>query len=88
MPQATIHRGADVLPNDQLNCDFVCDEGKLVTLVEAKAVHIRLKADMTKDFGLLRGEFAEKGLGKRLAQLNESARAHSRWGLHCQRDRS
>ena len=75
LPQATIHRGEDVLPTSRLNCDFVCVEGKLVTLVEAKAVHIRLKADMTKDFDLLRCEFAEKGLGKGLAQIGESARA-------------
>ena len=74
-PRATVHRGADVLPDGQRNCDFVVVEGELITLVEAKAVHIRLRADMTKDFGLLRSEFAEKGLGKGLAQINESARA-------------
>lgn len=75
LPQATIHRGRDVLPSDRLNCDFVCVEGKLVTLVEVKAVHIRLKADMTKEFDLLRVEFEGKGIGKGLAQLSESARA-------------
>lgn len=75
LPQATIHRGRDVLPADRLNCDFVCVEGKLVTLVEVKAVHIRLKTDMTKDLDLLRHEFKEKGIGKGLAQLAESARA-------------
>ena len=75
LPQATIHRGCDVLPSKRLNCDFVCVEGKLVTLVEVKAVHISLKTDMTKDLDLLRVEFKEKGIGKGLAQLAESARA-------------
>ena len=74
-PQARVCRGADILPEGRLNCDFVMVEGKLVTLVEVKAVHIRLKADMTKEFELLRSEFAEKGLGKGLAQISESARA-------------
>ena len=75
LPQASIHRGTDVLPGDRLNCDFVCVEGRLVTLIETKAVHIRLKADMTKDFGLLRQELVDKGIGKGLAQLGESGRA-------------
>ena len=75
LPQATVHRGRDVLPGDRLNCDFVCVEGKLVTLVEVKAVHIRLKTEMTKNLGLLRVEFKEKGIAKGLAQLAESARA-------------
>ena len=75
LPQATIYRGRDVLPQDRFNCDFVCVEGRLVTLVEAKAVHIRLKTGMTKDYNLLREEFDRKGVGKGLAQLSESARA-------------
>lgn len=75
LPEATIYRGCDVLPKDGLNCDFVCVEGKLVTLVEVKAVHVALKADMTKDFDLLRKEFDKRGIGKGLAQLSESARA-------------
>ena len=75
LPQAIVHRGRDVLPTDRLNCDFVCVENRLVTLVEVKAVHVRLKTDMTKDFGLMREEFNEKGIGKGLAQLAESARA-------------
>ena len=75
LPQATVHRGSDVLPSDRLNCDFVCVEGKLITLVEVKAVHIRLKTDMTKDLDLLHDEFKDKGIGKGLAQIAESARA-------------
>ncbi|MCY4639600.1 MAG: hypothetical protein OXC94_04590 [Chloroflexi bacterium] len=74
-PQARVFRGAEILPEGRLNCDFVVVDGRLVTLVEVKAVHIRLKADMTKDFELLRSEFAGKGLGKGLAQISESARA-------------
>ena len=75
LPRATIHRGKDVLPTNRLNCDFVCVEGKLITLVEVKAAHISLKADMTKDYDVLRGEFSRRGIGKGLAQLSESARA-------------
>ncbi len=75
LPRATIHRGKDVLPANRLNCDFVCVEGKLITLVEVKAAHISLKADMTKDYDVLRGEFSRRGIGKGLAQLSESARA-------------
>ena len=75
LPKTTIHRGKDVLPTTGLNCDFVCVEGKLITLVEVKGGHIPLKADMTKDYDLLRREYDKRGIVKGLDQLNESARA-------------
>lgn len=68
-----VKRGTDVLSVDEMNCDFICVEPEGLTLVEAKAVRFRLKADMTKQHGPLMEEMKRTRLGHGLAQLQASA---------------
>ena len=71
-----VRRAHDMVPSGSKNCDFICLEAKAATLVEAKAVRLRLIADITKERDLLREEFArENGVADGLIQLNETARA-------------
>ena len=71
-----VKRAQDLLPPGSKNCDFICLEPGAATLVEAKAVRLRLMADITKDRAALRAEFGrENGIADGLIQLNETARA-------------
>lgn len=71
-----VRRADEIVPAGSKNCDFICLEDRGATLVEAKAVRLRLIADITKERGLLREAFGrENGIADGLIQLNETARA-------------
>jgi hypothetical protein len=69
-----VSNGAELLPTNVKNCDFVCLEEGAVTLVESKAVSTALEANITKDRDMLIKEFSKGGgVVDGLIQLNESA---------------
>lgn len=71
-----LRRGAEILPADSPNCDFVYVEERAAVLVEVKGVRLRLITDYTKDKEILREELGRKnGVADGLIQINESARA-------------
>ena len=72
----TVCHADDMFKSGTRHCDWICREGKNVTLIETKSIWFSLGSDMTKTRAQLKTEIAKEGsIADAVEQLESSARA-------------